>query len=204
MPAVPGQPRTARWLTRALALDRNPLRRASDRAEAWIRAGLLAVFLIAGPIAAQAAAGWAHHTHTAGSSAPATHLHPVSAVLLQSTATATALNMPYADGQVWVRARWQIPGAPARTGKVLAPRGTPAGSVVTVWLTAAGRVTGPPPGPGRSSYETALAAPIMLVAIALTLLAVLRLSQRLLNRQRLAAWETAWSAVAPRWTGHRP
>jgi len=41
-------------LVSALALDGNPLRRASDRAEAWIRAGLLVVFLAAGPIAALA------------------------------------------------------------------------------------------------------------------------------------------------------
>ena len=39
-------------LVRALALDGNPLRRASDRAEAWIRAGLVIMFLAAGPIAA--------------------------------------------------------------------------------------------------------------------------------------------------------
>jgi osmotically-inducible protein OsmY len=41
-------------LVRALALDGDPLRRASDRAEAWIRAGLLIIFLTAGPIAALA------------------------------------------------------------------------------------------------------------------------------------------------------
>jgi hypothetical protein len=31
-------------LGRAIGLDRNPLRRATDRTEAWIRAGLVAVF----------------------------------------------------------------------------------------------------------------------------------------------------------------
>jgi len=36
-------------LARALGLDRNPLRRATDRAEVWIRVGLLGIFLIAGP-----------------------------------------------------------------------------------------------------------------------------------------------------------
>ena len=55
MPITPGRAR----LARALGLERNPLRRASDRAEAWIRVGLLAVFLIAGPMTALAAGGWA-------------------------------------------------------------------------------------------------------------------------------------------------
>ena len=204
MPAVSGQPRRSGRLARALALDGNPLRRASDRAEAWIRACLIAVFLIAGPMAAQAAAGWAHPTGTAQTSTRAARVHPARAVLLQPAPAAIALEVPYGDSQVWVPARWQTPGAPARTGEVLAPRGLPAGSVVTVWLTASGRVTSPPPGLGRSSYDAALTVPIMLVAVALMLLAVLRLIQRFLNRQRLAAWEAAWSAVAPRWTGHRP
>ena len=59
-----GRPRGLTRLARALGLDRNPLRRATDRAEAWIRVGLLAVFLIAGPIAALGAGHWAYHTGT--------------------------------------------------------------------------------------------------------------------------------------------
>jgi hypothetical protein len=121
-------------LARALGLDGNPLRRASDRAEAWIRAGL-----------------------------------------------------------------------PARSGEVLAPRGSPAGSVVTVWLTASGQVTSPSEW-GQSADETIPAAPIGvlgLVVVAFALLAVLQLIKRFLNWRRLAAWEAAWSAIGPRWTGHR-
>jgi hypothetical protein len=58
MQTMPGRPRGSTRLTRALGLDRHPLRRASDRAEAWIRVGLLAVFLLAGPVAAHGAGGW--------------------------------------------------------------------------------------------------------------------------------------------------
>jgi len=73
VPTTPGRPRRRTRLARALALDRNPLRRASDRAEAWIRIGLLAVFLIAGPIAALSAGGWAYH---AGSTTARAHAAP--------------------------------------------------------------------------------------------------------------------------------
>ena len=38
-----GRPRGLTRLARSLGLDRNPLRRATDWAEAWIRVGLLAV-----------------------------------------------------------------------------------------------------------------------------------------------------------------
>ena len=61
MRTMPGRQRGITRLTGALGLDRNPLRRASDRAEAWIRVGLLTVFLIAGPMTALAAGGWAYH-----------------------------------------------------------------------------------------------------------------------------------------------
>jgi len=61
MHTMPGRPRGSTRLARALGLDGNPLRRASDRAEAWIRIGLLAVFLIAGPMVALGAGGWAYH-----------------------------------------------------------------------------------------------------------------------------------------------
>jgi hypothetical protein len=61
MKTRPGRAGGLTRLARALGLDRNPLRRATDRAEAWIRAGLLGVFLIAGPIAALDAGHWAYH-----------------------------------------------------------------------------------------------------------------------------------------------
>ena len=204
MRAVPGRPRPSARLARALGLDGNPLRRASDRAEAWIRAGLLAVFLITGPIAAQTAAGWVHQAGTPGPAAEAAPAHAVRAVLLQSAPAIHAGVAPVPGAQVWVRARWDSPGAPARTGEVLAPRGSSAGTVVTIWVTGSGRVAAPPPEPGQLGNETALAVIIALAAVALALLAVLRLSQWFLNWRRLAAWGAAWSAIAPRWTGHRP
>jgi hypothetical protein len=45
---------------------------------------------------------------------------------------------------------------------------------------------------------------VMTLAVtALVLLVVLRLIQCFLNWRRLAAWEDAWRATGPRWTGHR-
>jgi hypothetical protein len=203
MPATPSQPPPQGRLARVFGLDGNPLRRGSDRAEAWIRVGLLAVFLIAAPMAALTAGGWAGQMRTTEISARTAPVHTVRAVLLQR-APATAGPVP-ADwgGQVWVRARWQTAGAPDRTGDVLAPEGSPAGTVVTVWLDASGHVTSPPPEPGQAANEATVAALIAPAVVALAVLVVLRLTQRLLNWRRLAAWEAAWSDIGPRWTGHR-
>jgi hypothetical protein len=65
-------------------------------------------------------------------------------------------------------------------------------------------VAAPPPEPGQLGSEIAMLVIMGLVVEGLALLAMLRLIQRFLNWRRLAAWEAAWSAIGPRWTGHRP
>ena len=202
MRAAPGRPRRSTWLIRALGLDGNPLRRASDRVEAWIRISLFVFFLAAGPLTAAAAGHWVWQVTAAETSAKAAHVHPVRAVLVQSAmATASPVAADW-GGQEWVRARWKNAGVQA-TGDVLAPRGSPAGSVVTAWVDASGRATASPPEPGQLGNEVALAVIMVLVVEVFALLAVLRLIKRFLDWRRLAAWEAAWSSIGPRWTGRR-
>jgi hypothetical protein len=126
MRAAAGRPRLTVRLARDLGLDGNPLHRASDRAEAWIRAGLVVVFLIGAPMAAVAVGLWTADAAGSGTSA----------------------------------------------------RSAPAGPAV-------------------------LAGIMALAAAALALLIVLRLIRRLLDWRRLAAWEAAWRAIGPRWTGRK-
>ena len=199
MRAEPGRPHWKARLASALALDGNPLRRASDRAEAWIRAGLLVILLTAGPMAALAAGQWTAHTAGTGMSVQP---HAVRAVLLQTATVPAGLAAAVGGTQMWVRARWESPDGSARTGEVPAPAGTAAGTPVTVWLTASGRVTGPPP-PGDFAFAAVVTAVVTLAATAFALVVVLRLIQCFLNWRRLAAWEAAWRAIGPRWTGHR-
>jgi hypothetical protein len=113
MQTTPGRPR----LARALGLDGNPLRRASDRAEAWIRIGLLAVFLITGPMAALAAGGWAYH---AGITAARGHAAPTHHV--ETAAPQPALAPSYLDrgSQAWAGNRWESTAASARSSQMLA------------------------------------------------------------------------------------
>jgi hypothetical protein len=166
MKTRPGRPRGLTRLARALGLDRNPLRRATDRAEAWIRVGLLGIFLIAGPIAALDAGHWTYHAGITVARAPAAPSHRVK--------KPTALQR-----------------APAITGLLGVGRGSQAGA----------RVVSAGPSVGAGEVLTAV---MTLAAMALALLAVLRLARALLGRRRLAAWETAWSRVEPQWSKHRP
>ena len=169
MQAISGQPRGGTRLARALGLDGNPLRRASDRAEAWVRIGLLAVFLVAGPLAALAAGGWAYHAGAAAARAHAAPAYPVTARAPQPARTITYLPRNDQGSPVWTGTQWQGAGASAGGG---ASAGT--GEVLAIVMT--------------------------LAFTALALLAVLRLTKAVLIRRRLAAWESAWSVVGPRWS----
>jgi len=120
MKTRPGQPRGLTRRARALGLDRNPLRRATDRAEAWIRIGLLAVFLIAGPMAALGAGHWAYHTGITADGVPAGAAHRIKPAALQQAPTITDLPRGGQEGRTWAGARWEGTGPSARTGEVLA------------------------------------------------------------------------------------
>jgi hypothetical protein len=160
MQTMPGRPRGRTRLARALALDGNPLRRASDRAEAWIRIGLLAVFLIAAPMAAAAAGGWAYHAGVTAARVQAAPAHHVKAAAFQPASAPTYLGRA---GQTWARTPGQGAASSASSGEVLAVIMTPA-------------------------------------LMALSLLALLRLTRAFLTSRRLKAWETAWSTVGPQWS----
>jgi len=120
MQMTPGRPRRRTRLARALGLDRNPLRRASDRTEAWIRIGLLAVFLIAGPVVAIGAGGWAYHGGmTVGSVQPGPS-HRASAIALRP-ASAPSYQEPVGGGsQAWAGTPRQGSDASPRTNEILA------------------------------------------------------------------------------------
>jgi hypothetical protein len=139
MPITPGRPKRRARLARALGLERNPLLRASDRAEAWIRVGLLAVFLIAGPMTALAAGGWAHHAGTSVARVPpAQGSHVTVPGVVTQPAPVGDLAKARTVGQAW-RSRSQDSAASARTAEVLAEVVTPALTALVLlaalWLT---------------------------------------------------------------------
>jgi hypothetical protein len=117
---IASQPRGIARLARALGLDGNPLRRASDRAEAWMRVGLVAIFLIAGPVAALGAGHWAYHAEITSVPVQAARTHRVKAVLLQSALATAGSARANTSRPAGTGARWEGTGSPARTDAVLA------------------------------------------------------------------------------------
>ncbi len=193
-----GQSRSSRWL-RGLRPDHNPLRRASDRAESAILALLLGAFLIGAPLVAIACGQWAASAALRTANAQHTARHQVTAVL---TANAPDLAQTAYGGlaQVAVPARWTTPDGITHTGKVLAPAGQKAGSLVPIWVDKAGRPTAAPLLASDVSGQRALAARLAPVALGMVLLGAWSLSRRMLDRRRMAAWDADWQATGPRWT----
>jgi hypothetical protein len=179
---------------RGLWPDRNPLRRAVDRAEAVVMAGLLAAFLIGAPLVALAAGQQSYaaglriqHVQSAW--------HRVPAVLL-----AGASSQDYIGYEPLVLARWTTPSGAQRRGEVYAPSGARAGSTVMVWTDASGRLTGPPLRHEQVLGQAGLYALAAPAVLGLVLGGVGLLIHCRLDRRRLVAWDADWLATEPRWT----
>ena len=90
-------------------MDANPLRRGCDRAEAWLRLGLVLVFLIASPLAAF---GLGHLTNDASvraARAEAANEHQVAAVLLHRVSHNSNDPLYSTSELAWAQARWTAP-----------------------------------------------------------------------------------------------
>lgn len=192
-----------RWvaaLARRMGVDANPLRRGCDRAEAWLRLGLVLVFLIASPLAAF---GLGHLTNDASiraARAEAANEHQVAAVLLHRVSHNSDDPLYSTSELAWAQARWTAPDGRRRVGEVPAAVGSRAGRKVPIWVNDVGQLVYPPIGQGQIASRVIAVVALTPAILAIILLGVGWLIRRLLDRRRLAGWATEWSAVEPLWT----
>jgi hypothetical protein len=195
---VRARPRRTSRLVRWLA-GRNTLRRPVDRIEGAVLVALAAAFLAAMAVASVLGA----HTYQWQRAASA-GLRPVMAVLSQ------AGPLFYGSlGQLGqAEARWRDPGGSEESG-VLTTETAPAitgaavGARIPVWLDRSGQPVAPPGGPVALIVNALAASAKVAGGAALTLLVCYALCRLVLDRWRLAAWESAWSLTGPRWTTRR-
>lgn len=175
----------------------NELRRSSDRIEAAVVAGLVAVFAAAAVIAALLAAR-VYRSDQAG--AP-TGLRLASAVLSAPGAVSDGSFLH----QATARATWRLSDGASRSGTLtseLAPGlyGQAAGASVWVWLDRSGAPEPPPPGPFGMITSATLAGAAVIAGAVAALACGYRLCRRGLDRRRLARWSSAWAVTGPQWT----
>lgn len=177
--------------------DRNPLRRASDRLEAFLLAGSIMTALAAAPFAVPAAAAASHNAAASAQAAERATRHQVRAVLLQRAAEA---GDGYAtDSQVLAQASWRAPDGTPRGGQVMAPAGATKGSPVLVWTDPAGRLAGPPLSDGQIAGQADLAGVAAAGGLVLLVLCEAVIIRRTLDRRRMAAWDADWAVTARMW-----
>jgi len=193
-----GGTRAARAV-RGLRPDRNPLRRAMDRAEAIVAGGLVVALLAGAPLAAVAVGHAVYSTGSRAAQAQQATWRQVPAVLL-----ASAPSPGLRQYLVTVQARWTAPDGARHADAVLAAPGTRAGRAVMVWVDAAGRLTGCPPlQQAQVRGQAVLAAMLTPLAAGFVLLSAGLLVHAMLGRRRLAAWDADWQITGPQWTKGR-
>lgn len=182
-------------------MDRNPLRRRTDRIESAIRIVLVLAFLVGGPMLA-AAVGRVTDASGLRQVRAERAWRQVDAVLTKPAPQSTS---PYgAMATTWVPGRWHVAPGRVRTGFVPTVAGTPAGAEVTVWLDRNGRVTGQAPlTAGVVLLRVVVAEILTLIGAGFAAFIVAVGVRWLLNRRRLARWAIEWSMVGPRWTMRR-
>jgi hypothetical protein len=181
----------------------SPLRRRTDRIEAWITAGLIAVFLVCAPLASVVAGRWVQQGGLLEQRAQQSW-HQVPAVLLKTAPLQHTLYLRASlDSDVMALAAWTGPGGQHLTGKVPVPPGTLAGRRLQVWVNRSGQPTGSPLANSELVRRVIGAQMLAPVGLAVLLLGVGGLVRWLMNRRRLAAWEAGWAYTGPRWSRRR-
>jgi hypothetical protein len=190
---------TTKWkrLAHRRGRDRNPLRRRSDVIEAWLLPAVVGLFLALCPLAAFLGGLWVH-ADNAATLRMQQSWHPVSAVLLQSAPGPTFHN----NGNTWTTwelAQWTFDGK-QHSGKIPVGAGSVAGSKQTIFLDNRGRVHAPALTAARLGEYVDAARLIAIIGLAIMLGVGTKVTRVILDRRRLASWETAWLAVGPRWS----
>jgi len=185
-------------LARGLRLDRNPLRRGSDRAETAMLGVLLAAFLAGAPFAAHAAGSWTYAASIREAQAQQATLRQVPATLLQAAAP---WNISESGSEA--NARWKAPDGQVRTGQIFVLSGAPAGSTVMVWTNQAGQLTDSPLQRSQVTGRADMARVLAVAALGAALSIVGLAGRWALDRRRLTAWDAEWRATEPRWSSRR-
>lgn len=184
--------RTRRWLWR---WRNNPLRRRSDRAEAW--AGLAAGLIMAvtapltGALASDA---------VAGNLSDQTGLHRTSAVVRDTAPTTDGVSAVSDGPTVLTEVRWQTADGRSRSGRAPVAPGTREGTRVQVWLDQRGLPHQPPPDATEVGVESGAAGGAVAVATCFLVGSGSWLVRRRLDAARDKGWEQEWARVGPRWS----
>jgi hypothetical protein len=175
----------------------NPLRRTSDRVEAWFRRFLMLVLVLGLPVAALSAGLAAYESSMRTVQAQTAERHQVTARLTSEAKGATeAVKQP-------AQVRWTDGDGTVRSGTALVESGTVKGATVRVWVDREGSLTSPP----MNAWNARTTGWFVGGAAALGVVAGCGVARsgmrRVLDRRRYARWDAEWDLVEPLWSARR-
>ncbi|MGW1156065.1 Rv1733c family protein [Streptomyces rubiginosohelvolus] len=193
-------------LLRGLSSGRdNPLRRATDRREAWVALGALLLLVVGAPAAGLAGGSIADDALQQSVRAQHQERHPVDAVVVgRAPGRERYVGDPEGGSEraarIWVVASWQAPDGSRRTGEVAtASRSGAPGSPLRIWTDAAGLPVAPPMD-GRAARSHAVLAGIGTFLLAAGCVeAGRRVVVGRMVRQRYARLDREWAAAGTDW-----
>ncbi|WP_406289941.1 hypothetical protein [Streptomyces sp. NBC_00209] len=182
----------------------NPLRRATDRCEAWLALAAFLLLMLAVP-----AVGWLCGARTdaalqAAVRAQRADRHLTAAVVVRRVAAARYASDPEISGgsmrRTEVVARWHTPDGAARTATVTtASRNASPGARVRIWTDSEGAPVLRPMDIPTAHTHAALAGFGAAMLSALLIECVRRLVLRRMTWRRYERLDRAWAAVGPDW-----
>jgi hypothetical protein len=159
-------------------------RSSSDRTETVVFSGLMGVFMAGSPLVAYAAGRWADARLSRAAQLQRSALRQVPATLLRAAPPRRTSRARPGPGTL---AQWRAPDGQLRTGPVVAPSGTAAGSTVRVWVNQAGDLAGPPIRQSAVANRVELVQGLAAGGFAVALAALGGLARQNLDKRRLAA-----------------
>jgi hypothetical protein len=193
----------ARRTARRMGWTRNPLRRTSDRLEAWLTFLLIMILLLIAPWAGWWAGRERYRDDIRANDWERQHRFAVTAELLEdgSRSVGRAPDDVPAPRSVLTPARWTGPDGAVHAGRIFAGPVRKAGSTVQIWVDEHGKPATRPMH--RNPILDAMVAALLLVAgLVAGLSGLRRIAISRLDRRRLRAWQAEWLIVGPRWS-HR-
>ncbi|WP_329530912.1 hypothetical protein OG568_08315 [Streptomyces sp. NBC_01450] len=182
------------WLWR---WRRNPLRRHSDRLEAWVVLVTWAFALVVGVLAGLATAASVEH----GLAEERAGLRAIPAALTEAAAE-TALTTTSGfrgDDKVWGAVRWTAADGSAHRGRTRVEPGSAAGATVTVWTNDKGRLVAKPATASQVRLRAVFTGVPADLSGGVAVLVCGRLVRVGLDRRRMEQWDVEWERIGPKW-----
>ncbi|MEU3242288.1 MULTISPECIES: Rv1733c family protein [unclassified Streptomyces] len=182
----------------------NPLRRGTDRAEAWLALLTLVLIAVVAPLAGVAAGGAAEHAlqqsvrdqHRDRHEVVATVVRKLSRAPLEPDPEASSAQDPHSR----VLADWTAPDGSAHRGRVVTVLRSPhRGDHFALWTDRHGHMVGRPLDAATATTHAVLAG----IGAALMTVVLLEAARRLVLWRmvlgRYARWDQAWDRAGPDW-----